>query len=146
MIGKLNYFLGKRAYHDGRSSARYKEVDFCKDPSAICRGYYGDSEKNAEIRWMMGILYWIRNVQTYKKDGFSFMEQLNQFVDSGLSEPPDFFDDVSRIVSRGCHLKSCGNVVSGTERKRIFDDSPLSLSDALMLEWSPSNSDEDMCV
>lgn len=141
MIGKLNYFLGKRAYHDGRSSARYKEVDFCKDPSAICRGYYGDSEKNAEIRWMMGILYWIRNVQTYKKDGFSFMEQLNQFVDSGLSEPPDFFDDVSRIVSRGCHLKSCGNVVSGTERKRIFDDIILYFANA---QEGPSSSKQTL--
>ncbi|KAL7439549.1 hypothetical protein ACHAXM_006766 [Skeletonema potamos] len=122
MIGKLNYYLGKRAYDDGRSSARYGELDFCKDPSAICRGYYDDSEKNAEIRWMMGILYWIRNVQTYNKDGFSFIERLHQFVDSDFSDPPDFFEDVSRIVSRGCHLKSCGSVVSGDERKRIFEE------------------------
>mmetsp|Transcript_12609 Transcript_12609/g.25139 ORF Transcript_12609/g.25139 Transcript_12609/m.25139 type:complete len:1258 (+) Transcript_12609:175-3948(+) len=122
MIGKLNYYLGKRAHDDGRSSARYKEVDFCKDPGAICSGFYKDVVKNAEVRWMMGILYWIRNVQTYKKDGFSFMERLYQFVDSGFSDPPDFFDDVSRIVSRGCHQKSCGNVISGTERKRTFDD------------------------
>eukprot|EP00986_Skeletonema_menzelii_P000462 scaffold132_cov119-Skeletonema_menzelii.AAC.5 len=122
MIGKLNYYLGKRAHDDGRSSARYKEVDFCKDPGAICRGFYKDMTKNAEIRWMLGFSYWIRNVQTYKKDGFSFMERLRQFVDSGFSDPSDFFDDVSRIVSRGCHQKSCGNVVSGTERKKIFDD------------------------
>mmetsp|Transcript_16081 Transcript_16081/g.23862 ORF Transcript_16081/g.23862 Transcript_16081/m.23862 type:complete len:375 (+) Transcript_16081:1-1125(+) len=71
---------------------------------------------------MMGILYWCRNVQTYKKDGFSFMERLHQFVDSGFRDPPDFFDDVSRIVSRGCHQKSCGNVISGAERKRTFDE------------------------
>lgn len=122
MIGKLNYYLGKRAHDDGRSSARYKELDFCKDPGVICRGYYNDIEKNAEIRWMMGILYWIRHVQTYNKDGFSFMERLIQFVDSGLREPPDFFDDVSRIVSRGCHQRGCGNVIAGTERKQIFDD------------------------
>jgi len=122
MIGKLNYYLGKRAHDDGRSSARYKEVDFCKDPGAICRGFYNDIERNAEIRWMMGILYWVRNVQTYNKDGFSFMEKLNQFVDSGLREPPGFFEDVSRIVSRGCHQKGCGNVIAGKERKQIFDD------------------------
>jgi hypothetical protein len=128
MIGKLNYYLGKRAHDEGRSSARYEEVDFCKDPSVICRGYYDDSEKNAEIRWMMGILYWIRNVQTYNKDGFSFMERLHKFVDSGLSDPPDFFEDVSRIVSRGFHLKSCGNVILGEERKRAFDDVILYLN------------------
>jgi len=63
MIGKLNYYLGKRAHDEGRSSARYEEVDFCKDPSVICRGYYDDSEKNAEIRWMMGILYWTSSTQ-----------------------------------------------------------------------------------
>jgi hypothetical protein len=121
MIGKLNYYLGKRAQEDGRSSVRYKELDFCKDPGLICRGYYDDKEKNAEIRWLMGMLYWIRNVQAYNKDGFSFIERLDKFVDSGLSDL-DFFADVSRIVARGCHLKSCGEAISVNERKRIFDD------------------------
>jgi hypothetical protein len=32
-------------------------VDFCKDPPSICRGYYGDDETNAEIRWLVGRLY-----------------------------------------------------------------------------------------
>ncbi|KAL7452015.1 hypothetical protein ACHAWC_003762, partial [Mediolabrus comicus] len=122
LIGKLNYYLGKRASLDGRSSVRYGELDFCKDPSSICRGFYKNKEKNAEIRWMMGIMYWIRNVQTYNRDGFSFMEQLHKFVESGLREPADFFDDVTRIVTRGCHLKSCGNAVSVEERRRIFDN------------------------
>lgn len=34
-FGKLNYFLGKRAADEGRSSL-FPDIDFCKDPEAIC--------------------------------------------------------------------------------------------------------------
>jgi len=34
-FGKLNYYLGKRAADEGRSS-RYPQLDFCQDPGVIC--------------------------------------------------------------------------------------------------------------
>jgi len=121
MIGKLNHHLGKRAFDEGRSSARYKEIDFCKDPSAICRGFYQDNEANAEIRWLMGMLYWINKVQTYNVDGWSYLERLKQFTDGGMNDAA-FLENVSRIVTRGCHDQSrCGNAVSSNERRAKFD-------------------------
>jgi len=123
MMGKLNYYLGKRAFDEGRmSSARYKEIDFCQDPSAICRGAYeGDPNSNAEIRWIMGMLYWISKVQAYAADGWSYLERLKQFVDGGMIDA-EFLEDVSRIVTRGCHDQSgCGNAVSSAERRVKFE-------------------------
>jgi len=123
MIGKLNYYLGKRAFDGGRtSSARYKEIDFCQDPSAICRGVYeGDPNSNAEIRWIMGMQYWISKVQAYAVDGWSYLESLKQFVDGGMVDV-EFLEDVSRIVTRGCHDQSrCGNAVSSAERRAKFE-------------------------
>lgn len=118
MIGRLNYYIGKRAFDEGRSSARFK-VDFCEDPSAICRGVE-DSDSNAEIRWLMGMLYWT-NVQAYNKQGWSYIDRLHEFVDGGMSDL-EFLDDVSRIVTRGCHDKSsCGNPVQDSERRAKFN-------------------------
>lgn len=81
-IGKLNYYLGKRAQDDGRLSARY-DVDFCEDPSSICRGPSSDPNVNAEIRWLMGIQFWVEKVQGYTQDGWSYIDQLHNFVDKG---------------------------------------------------------------
>ena len=121
MVGKLNYYLGKKAFDQGSSSARYKDVDFCKDPSAICRGHYEDNETNAEIRWLMGMLYWINKVQSYKQDGWNYLVNLHNFVDGGMVDT-DFMDDVSRIVTRGCHDEGgCGHPVSSVERKERFN-------------------------
>lgn len=119
MIGKLNYYLGKRASDEGRA-ARYAEVDFCQDPSAICRGYYQDAEMNAEIRWLMGIIYWVNKVQAYNKNGWKYLVELHNFVDGGMADT-GFIDNVSRIVTRGCHDQSCGNPVSPADRKERFD-------------------------
>ena len=49
-FGKLNYYLGKRAYLEGRQS-RYPEIDFCKDPEAICT-----SEEFKELKWIGEII------------------------------------------------------------------------------------------
>jgi hypothetical protein len=55
-VGKLNHFLGKFS-----SQARY-DVDFCADPEALCRGSFDDDVKNAELRWLIGLQYWIDDV------------------------------------------------------------------------------------
>ena len=51
-FGKLNYFLGKRAADDGRES-RYPNIDFCRDPEAIC-----SSQEHQELKWIgeIGVL------------------------------------------------------------------------------------------
>lgn len=121
VIGRLNYFLGKRAHDEGRP-ARYPDLDLCKNPDAVCRGFYDDQRTNAEIRWLMGLVYWITRVQTYEVDGWSYMRRLRRFVDGGLSDAL-FLEDVSRIITRGCHAENaCGRAVSSEERIRKFED------------------------
>ena len=120
MIGKLNYYLGARAFEEGRTSARYMGVDFCKDPSSICRGHYGDDETNAEIRWLVGMLYWINKIQAYSADGWNYLEKLHEYVDGGMQDIT-FVDDISRIITRGCHGTSCGAPVSSLERRESFE-------------------------
>jgi hypothetical protein len=120
MIGKLNYYLGARAFDEGRTSARYMGVDFCKDPSSICRGHFGDDDTNAEIRWVVGMLYWIYKIQAFNLDGWSYLEKLHQFVDGGMQDFT-FVDDVSRIITRGCRDPNCGTPVSSTERRSSFE-------------------------
>ena len=117
MIGKLNYYLGARAFDEGRTSARYMGVDFCKDPSSICRGPFGDDNTNAEIRWILGMLYWIYKIQAFNVDGWSYLEKLHQFVDGGMQDIT-FLDDVSRIVT--CRDPTCGTPVSSKERRSSF--------------------------
>jgi len=124
MIGKLNYYLGARAFEERRTSARYMGVDFCRDPSAICKGHYEDDTTNAEIRWIMGMLYWINKVQAYysSEDGWNYLEQLHQFVDGGMQDVT-FVERVSRIVNRGCHDETvCGAPVSNIERLTSFEN------------------------
>jgi len=116
MIGQLNYYLGKRALDEDRSSARY-EVDFCKDPSAICRGYYPDDETNSEIRWLMGLLYWMNKVQTYNRNDWSYMIKLHEFVDGGFRDG-QFLTAVSGIITKGRHDST---PILPAERKERFD-------------------------
>ena len=42
----LNYYLGKRAADEGRDS-RYPNIDFCKDPGAVCT-----REEHPELKWI----------------------------------------------------------------------------------------------
>jgi len=46
-FGKLNYFVGKKAAARGKG-ALFPNIDFCKDPGAIC------SKENPELRWIAG--------------------------------------------------------------------------------------------
>lgn len=45
-FGKFNYYLGKRAADEGRES-RYPDIDFCRDPEAIC-----SREDHPELKWI----------------------------------------------------------------------------------------------
>jgi len=100
-FGMLNYYLGKRAADDGRNSW-YPEIDFCKDPDAVCRrdGQY------PELKWIAGMFYWIQSLQTYDK-GWSYIENLQDFVWGGMVDDT-FIDAVSGIVNRVCILVCYG--------------------------------------
>ena len=72
------------------------------------------------LRWLMGMMYWINTVQTYDQDGWSYLEKLKCFTD-GSGIDAEFLEQVSRIVTRGCHdQSSCGYAVSTDERHSKF--------------------------
>jgi len=102
-LGKLNYYLGKKASDDGRKSL-YPDIDFCKNPNAIC-------QENEELKWIAGFFYWMNSVQTYSKNDWKYFDQLANWVDDGGIDSLDtsFIDGVSGIVNRGCHdPPNCG--------------------------------------
>eukprot|EP00804_Cyclotella_cryptica_P006850 CCRYP_010966-RC/>CCRYP_010966-RC protein AED:0.09 eAED:0.09 QI:59/0.92/0.86/1/0.85/0.8/15/815/1501 len=111
-IGKLNYFLGMKS-----TQARY-EVDFCHDPEAVCRGSSDDEVKNAEVRWLQGLQYWVDDVQPYNENSWSYIDKIHAFVDGGLTDDA-IFDAISTIITRGCH--NCGKPISNVERRAKFD-------------------------
>lgn len=114
-FGKLNYFLGKRAYDEGRPS-RYPTIDFCANPESVC-----DNQDYQELKWIAGFFYWVTSVQEYNDGGWSYIAKLRQFVDGGMKDT-SFIDSVSAIVNRGCALPPCpaGPVDGGSERSANF--------------------------
>jgi hypothetical protein len=98
---KNSYFLGKRAADEGRV-ARYADIDFCKDPGAIC-----SRSEHPELKWIAGMFYWISSLQPYD-NGWNYLDELKLFVDHGMKDDA-FIDAVSGIVNRG---KSERNVSS----------------------------------
>ena len=100
-FGKLNYFLGARAAKEGRSTP-YADIDFCKNPEAIC-----SSQKYKELKWIAGMFYWMESLQSYSERGWNYIDELHKFVDSGMTDP-SFINAVSGIVNRGCHDPPCG--------------------------------------
>jgi len=61
------------------------------------------------------------SVQTYQAGGWSYTEELDSFIASGLSGDA-FIDSVSGIVNRGCHDAPCetGPVDGLDERRANF--------------------------
>jgi hypothetical protein len=90
---KNSYFLGKRAADEGRV-ARYADIDFCKDPGAIC-----SRSEHPELKWIAGMFYWISSLQPYD-NGWNYLDELKLFVDHGMKDDA-FIDAVSGIVNRG---------------------------------------------
>lgn len=109
-LGRVNHFLGKRAYDNGRPS-RYPNVDFCKSPSVIC----GDTNLQysgvayPELKFVVALFDWVDRVQSYSNANseWEYLPQLKQFVDGGMEEDSQFIDDVSSILTRGCDGYYC---------------------------------------
>jgi predicted chitinase len=114
-FGKLNYYLGKRAADEGRSS-RYPDINFCEQPNAIC-----DSEEHKELKWIAGMFYWVEELQSYNAGSWNYINELKKFVDGGM-QGNGFINAVSGIVNRGCHNPPCaaGPVDGESERSSNF--------------------------
>jgi len=98
-IGKLNYYLGKRAF-DERGEGKFPTIDFCANPESTCASEEGDEE----IRWITAFFEWVERIQSYPD--WDYIYNLQQFVDGGMQNY-DFVDAVSSIFTRGCHSPNC---------------------------------------
>lgn len=103
--GKLNYYLGKGAADEGRPSP-YPDIDFCTYPQAVC----SESERYPDLPWMAGLFRWTTEIQSYNRDGFDYIERLQNFVDGGLRDM-SFMLSVSGIVAAGCHVPPCAGAL-----------------------------------
>jgi predicted chitinase len=109
-FGKLNYYMGKRGKDEGRD-VLYPEIDFCKNPEAIC-----EPTSPAPLKWIAGFFYWLNSVQSYvDKDGWVYMDKLRNWTDAGMDTgDKSFINACSGIVNRGCYNPPCGgNVMDG---------------------------------
>lgn len=117
-FGKLNFYMGKRAAQEGRV-ALYPEIDFCKNPGAIC-----ETGSPPELKWVAGFFYWLNSVQPYSRESWSYLDKLKSWVDAGLNTADtSFIDGASGIVNRGCHNPpNCGtgDLHAATERRENF--------------------------
>jgi len=102
-FGKLNKQIGAGA--GAGANALYPDIDFCRNPQAICTG-------PADLKWIAGIFFWVTEPQTYDRDGYNFLDGIRDFVARGCAELDtdpertdcDFvFENASGIVNRGCH-------------------------------------------
>ncbi|KAL7531969.1 hypothetical protein ACHAXR_004339 [Thalassiosira sp. AJA248-18] len=109
-IGKLNYYLGKRAY-DERGEGKFPGIDFCLNPEATC----ASEEGTEELRWITGLFEWIERVQGYPE--WSYIDNLEKFVDGGMKDET-FFETVSSIFTRGCHLRDCSYSLGVTMKEK----------------------------
>ncbi|CAE7496999.1 unnamed protein product [Symbiodinium natans] len=118
-FGKLNFFMGKRAADEGRSSI-YPQIDFCKNPNSIC-----DPSSPGELKWVAGMFYWLNAVQPYTSGGWDYIAELKKWVDNGMQQGDrSFINGASGIVNRGCHNPpNCGTgeLHAATERAQNFD-------------------------
>jgi len=105
-LGKLNYYLGKGGFKQGKRNVLYPDIDFCADPEATCSSPVADA-----LRWRTGMFEWSDRVQRYSNEEWDYEDQLRQFVDGdlGYASLRDFITSTSRILSSGCHKRGCAH-------------------------------------
>ncbi|KAL7527686.1 hypothetical protein ACHAXR_002079 [Thalassiosira sp. AJA248-18] len=104
-IGRFNYIYGLPAFMDGRSSGRYT-IDFCSHPEALCSDFtipatefnkFPATVDTSDVRYLIGLLYWVDYVQDYTWGYWNYFEKLQLFVDGGMKDD-SFVDEFSEIV------------------------------------------------
>ena len=97
-FGQLNYYIGKRTALEGCTSI-YPKIDFCQFPEAICA-----SKHSNELRWVSGMFYWIKQVQTFdNKDGWNYINKIKE-VSTAIISGGEL--DRSLLMSVDCVLKT----------------------------------------
>eukprot|EP00808_Paulinella_micropora_P024650 g2587.t1 len=99
--------MGAAAAARGVPNVAFPDINFCKEPDAICT-----STEHPELKWVAGLFYWINSVQTYDVGGWNYLKELKAWVDAGLPKlgsDSGFIHAVSGIVNRGCHNPPCGS-------------------------------------
>mmetsp|Transcript_29382 Transcript_29382/g.69883 ORF Transcript_29382/g.69883 Transcript_29382/m.69883 type:complete len:1241 (+) Transcript_29382:412-4134(+) len=140
--GKLNHYLGAKAFDDGRISlstpGTYADVNFCVTPEAICLG------NDEDMMWSVAMFKWAETVQRYSSrndktgETWDFKEELVKFVNGGMNTFEYYsektFTDVdnvfihklSAVSNQGCHdLPECSPFINVTvpnlgERRTAF--------------------------
>jgi len=103
-FGQLNYYLGRRAAADG-NPALYPKVDFCEFPEAIC-----SSEHSNELRWVSGMFFWVKRLQSFNKNGWNYMNKIRKLssgVLSGGEADKELMMEIDCVLRTG-KIK-CGN-------------------------------------
>lgn len=114
-LGKLNYYLGRKAEEGGRS-APYPDVDFCTNPEAIC-----SDGRTMEMRWVVALFEWVDRVQSYDGgeggDGWNYAAEVTKFATEAdllagveFETPSHFIDEVGGILEQGCPFPPCDRV------------------------------------
>ena len=87
------------------SGALYGDINFCKNPQAVCEG-------PSELKWIAGMFFWTSEVETYSDSGTNYKQWVNDFIELGCADDPDKFNSIecdtlftyaSGVVNRGCH-------------------------------------------
>lgn len=87
--GKLNHWLGAKAAKEGRS-ALYPDIDFCKNPGAIC-----SDTRAGELRWVTGMFQWVHTMQQHE----DYFPTLQKFMDSGnYKNDKSFIGLINRLL------------------------------------------------
>ncbi|KAL7470586.1 hypothetical protein ACHAXS_010832 [Conticribra weissflogii] len=114
-IGRLDYYLGKRATVEGFFS-RYPDINFCSAPDVVCN----DVARTRELRWVLGLFEWADRVQSYNDSGWNYMQELQKFYDDGMVGD-EFIFQVINIFTRGCHNGLCAeNDIRFREKRRDY--------------------------
>ena len=112
-LGKLNHYLGAKAFSEGRitqsTPGTYANIDFCARPEAICQ------EHDEDLLWSIAMFEWAERIQQYNTPEWDYKTQLVEFVNNGMNMfeyyankgrtdvDNAFVHAVSSIVHRGCH-------------------------------------------
>lgn len=85
-IGRFNYIYGLPALIEGRQG-RYN-IDFCQHPEALCADFtipatdfnmFPTTVDTSEVRYLIGLLYWVDHVQDYNWGFWNYREKLKLF-------------------------------------------------------------------
>merc|ERR1711998_548658 len=111
--------LHGQAWKDEGRDVLYGDIDFCRNPEAIC-----EPGSPAPLKWIAGFFYWLNSVQSYvDADGWVYMDKLRNWTDAGMDlSDKSYINACSGIVNRGCYNPPCGGnpMDGGAQRAANF--------------------------